>query len=1314
MSTGSMNPQRQRRPTAWEVSFPDESSEGDNDEQDKGAEQEHERREDDLPALNSKRKTYGNRDDRPAKRHNRESPLPHREVGDKQEDDRHESLYYTPRQDEFHESAPDIAFLLGESDGPLPLTPANTEEDKPIRLLHDWAVFDARPSKAKGGALALALISLHGLDDILDSVDVGCAPEAAGSASPYFENEEDAGQEDDGDYDDDDDGAEEEEGTPVSMRLRLGALLRYTIDYTKRDDPIYLETTVAWYILGAPAPEYRALFVPFFRAHRIAQILVCALIRDQRTSLDAFLAELQLTDWTVMDDINNRLPDMRDIQDAIPAILAALDTLDDHRARTLRSTPILRLILASPDSGGRNVSTSTLTSYSSGLRHHPRIPARRLPLRVFTGVSNPDTAVLRPENQQPTHVTPRVAALATGLFREQLVVLGRKLPAPRLWRGAGTAISKKERVILVRALAMALCAEGTQNIEAPVSWRLHPRRPFMYRVALCDVRGLIPKAVFEVGDVVLVPIGEDDTKRGHKPVSLPEIPDATPQDARLVDYFWFGRVVHINGEDERVHVQWFDHASNTFLDDIADPRELFLTPLCDTLPLTTLCGTVSVADLSGVTTVKDDFDGYFFRFLYDKKDASFTDLPPPVDAHAAPDPPQNCSICARCEEEDIRAHGRIVRMAGAVTGVAIRGATFHVGDFALLRAEQGPARIVQIIGLYSGDPVWAKVQLLGRVSDLVNLLPDDELRDERHLFFTDEIEDVPLDDVLVQCYVLHRDLIFDADLWAALGAEYFYYRYRFKRSFPASWDEREPLEESAGFGCETCAYALQARVAEAMSFGEEARKQKLRAFDVFAGAGAMSLGMENATGGMKTTHAVEISPSAAQTLRLNSPNTVVYNQCVNVLLRYAVKSYRGILEEDDIPNDILNKTRLPPPPRPGDIDVITAGFPCQPHSQLNMFQKANDVKTNLILNLLSWVDFLQPRYCIFENVRGFLSYNLNAIQVDKHRTGGGISMGGLKFLVHAMLAMNYQVRFCLLQAAHYGTPQTRVRFFLFGARHGYPLLVAPQPTHDFPRTHRLEVRFPNGDIAQAVHAEAGTAPFKFVTIDDAISDLPRFDWMNPNLRRLPAQKENEACQRAVHIPVFLCDQEKPYVGIRGAAKYQHAPRTTFQVWCRKDGTKDLQHVTRTLKPATVERVVNIPLTARADYRSLEKEHWQWQFSDPASAIARKGFRPGLYGRLDRNYVFQTTVTNVEPTAKQSRVLNPYCHRMVTVRELARSQGFPDSFVFQSIGDNVVTMHRQIGNAVPWPVAAAIGRELREARLKKWRSDRQRQDAMVVD
>ena len=219
---------------------------------------------------------------------------------------------------------------------------------------------------------------------------------------------------------------------------------------------------------------------------------------------------------------------------------------------------------------------------------------------------------------------------------------------------------------------------------------------------------------------------------------------------------------------------------------------------------------------------------------------------------------------------------------------------------------------------------------------------------KRHLFFTDEFEEAPVEHLIAQCYVLHHDLIFDMDLWATLGPAHFYYRYRFARRKPASWLEREPLAEDAGIGCETCAYALQERLAEAVAFEEEAQSRKLRALDVFSGAGAMSLGMESAASGMKTTHAIELAPSAARTFRCvptplplrlffflsflyfvrrNSPKTIVYNQCTNEVLRYAVKSHRGLLVDDNIPKDIYDNSPLPPPPRPDDIDVIVAGFP---------------------------------------------------------------------------------------------------------------------------------------------------------------------------------------------------------------------------------------------------------------------------------------------------------------------------------------------------------------------------------------------------
>jgi hypothetical protein len=180
----------------------------------------------------------------------------------------------------------------------------------------------------------------------------------------------------------------------------------------------------------------------------------------------------------------------------IPTIIAALNTLDEPMARTLRSTPLLQLILDSPRGAGASGPLGASLPMCPRPRPHARV--RSAPSRLPATVGNPDIAVLRPENQRPTHVTPRIAALATGLFREQLVVLGRRLPVPRSRRRAGVGISKVERGTLIRALAMALCAEGTQSIEAPVPWRVHPRRPFMYRVALCDVRGLLPKVVFKV------------------------------------------------------------------------------------------------------------------------------------------------------------------------------------------------------------------------------------------------------------------------------------------------------------------------------------------------------------------------------------------------------------------------------------------------------------------------------------------------------------------------------------------------------------------------------------------------------------------------------------------------------------------------------------------------------------------------------------------------------------------------------------------------------------------------------------------------
>ena len=55
----------------------------------------------------------------------------------------------------------------------------------------------------------------------------------------------------------------------------------------------------------------------------------------------------------------------------------------------------------------------------------------------------------------------------------------------------------------------------------------------------------------------------------------------------------------------------------------------------------------------------------------------------------------------------------------------------------------------------------------------------------------------------------------------------------------------------------------------------------------------------------------------------------------------------------------------------------------------------------------------------------------------------------LKLTLRCLLAMGYQVAFGILQAGHYGVPQTRRRLIIFAAAPGYKLPNFPEPQHVF-------------------------------------------------------------------------------------------------------------------------------------------------------------------------------------------------------------------------------------------------------------------------
>jgi DNA (cytosine-5)-methyltransferase 1 len=78
-----------------------------------------------------------------------------------------------------------------------------------------------------------------------------------------------------------------------------------------------------------------------------------------------------------------------------------------------------------------------------------------------------------------------------------------------------------------------------------------------------------------------------------------------------------------------------------------------------------------------------------------------------------------------------------------------------------------------------------------------------------------------------------------------------------------------------------------------------------------------------------------------------------------------------------------------------------------------MYQNANDIRNNLMLTTVSYVDAMRPDYVFFENVPNFLNHQLNARQAGIHRVEGGIEKGGIKIVVRALLDLG-SVPHCLV------------------------------------------------------------------------------------------------------------------------------------------------------------------------------------------------------------------------------------------------------------------------------------------------------------
>jgi DNA (cytosine-5)-methyltransferase 1 len=202
------------------------------------------------------------------------------------------------------------------------------------------------------------------------------------------------------------------------------------------------------------------------------------------------------------------------------------------------------------------------------------------------------------------------------------------------------------------------------------------------------------------------------------------------------------------------------------------------------------------------------------------------------------------------------------------------------------------------------------------------------------------------------------------------------------------------------------------------------RKSASTFIDLFSGTGGWSYGLELA--GLTHLASIDIDPVACATAAANVSGQVY---CSNVT---------------EPPAKFLE---LKP-------DIVVGSPPCQGFSTQGR-KVENDPRNSLVWSYLDLLDHFQPKVWVFENVPGFA------------RLYGGRY---LKDVLERLKSTDYRVTSAILNAADFGVPQNRKRFFMVGTR------VAAEPSLPSP-THGGE----------ATLFEVRSQP---VTIWDAIGDLP--------------------------------------------------------------------------------------------------------------------------------------------------------------------------------------------------------------------------------
>lgn len=414
--------------------------------------------------------------------------------------------------------------------------------------------------------------------------------------------------------------------------------------------------------------------------------------------------------------------------------------------------------------------------------------------------------------------------------------------------------------------------------------------------------------------------------------------------------------------------------------------------------------------------------------------------------------------------------------------------------------------------------------------------------------------------------------------------------------------------------------------------------------DLFSGCGGISLGLSQA--GWQGLFAIERATDAFETFRANFLGEKSRHRFEwPAWLEQAAHSIDDVLKDH---HGELKKLH-------NKVDLIAGGPPCQGFS-FSGKRNSSDPRNKMFQRYVSFVELINPKFLVLENVPGMNVAHTK--RGNKTRTKPGQTY--YEKLRTALNELGYAVDEMILDAANYGVPQRRERLIVIGIR--------SDMVKDFPAACTGVFNSIRIEGAKQLSELGGGKP---VTAQQAISDLI-------------VGTGRQRARRTIEYSGFGARQG--YVQL----KYEGTSGTAYQQ-LMNDG------VAR-------EQMDSMRLARHKE--EVESRFQQILDSCRRGVNLSKGDRE-FFGMLKHRTV---PMSPTQPAPTLTTLPDDILHyrdpRILTVRECARLQSFPDWFTFHGKyttgGERrkvECPRYTQVGNAVPPLLAQAIGAGI----LGAWKS-----------